>query len=412
MVSAFKPREWLEQMPPEKKQKVVIALVVTGFVAIVTIGVLLNEPPKTAAGQKEVTAEDMGNVLIREDPRELGLSDVSSQVADLQQQIAELKRQQENGTGARSTPDDPDAQLRSLSSEVAGTQDDLSAPPGTAYNPDRPPMRPILEPDQSITRPQPESPAGRTAPPPPPPSAPQIQTVTQGSAATSSGTASTPAAVPPVYLPTGSMITGTLINGLDAPTGRAAQNAPVPVLVRIKKEAILPSRYRSDVREAFVLASGYGDLSSERAYLRAERLSMILRNGAVIDIPIEMSAVGSDAKTGLRGRVVSKQGAIIAKALLAGTADGISRAFSNTYSLGGSGDTPSGSEIGMAGLSGGASSGLDRVAAYFLSQAEAMYPIIEVDGGRQVTFVLLKGVELTTRVAEAPKASAQAKPSS
>src|SRR5690554_1089308 len=73
--------------------------------------------------------------------------------------------------------------------------------------------------------------------------------------------------VPEQFLPAGSIISGTLITGLDAPTSNSAKGNPHPALVRIKTESILPNRYRADLRECFMIVSGYGDMSSERAYL-------------------------------------------------------------------------------------------------------------------------------------------------
>jgi len=50
----------------------------------------------------------------------------------------------------------------------------------------------------------------------------------------------------------------------------------MPALIRVKHQAILPNRVRADVRECFLLVSGFGDLASERAQLRggtAEKVS-------------------------------------------------------------------------------------------------------------------------------------------
>ena len=82
-------------------------------------------------------------------------------------------------------------------------------------------------------------------------------------------------------LPAGSLLSGQLITGLDVPTGQGVRREPYPVLIRIKASAILPNRYRTHVRECFVLASGYGDLSSERAYLRSETLSCIFKHNQI-----------------------------------------------------------------------------------------------------------------------------------
>ncbi len=131
-------------------------------------------------------------------------------------------------------------------------------------------------------------------------------------------------------LTAGSILSGQLITGLDVPTGQGARREPYPVLIRIKASAILPNRYRTNVRECFVLASGYGDLSSERAYLRSETLSCIFKHQdkeQVIERPLEGYIAGEDGKAGLRGRLVSKQGQVMAKAAMAGFLSGVSEAF-------------------------------------------------------------------------------------
>lgn len=417
-MAAQKKPGLLDRLPPEKRQKALIALFATGAVAVIALMVVLaSDAPEKRRGSGDDGT--MGNVLMSRPAREMGLDGVARDVDRIEQELNELRqenarlRQAGNGPSlpSRST-EDPDAALARLSEEVEDTRRRTQGPPGTLYNQDRAGLDPIVPQDRGIVRPTgtdrpggaggaqyARKPGGTQAATQVGP--PQIQTIRAQAPVQEAAVAAAPKR-PPVYLPTGSMVTGTLLTGLDAPTGRAAQGAPIPVVIRVQHDAILPSRYRSDVREAFILASGYGDLSSERAYLRAERLSMILKNGDVIDIPARMAAVGSDGKSGLRGRLVSKQGAIIAKALMAGTADGISRAFSSNYSVGGRGDDQSAGDIGMAGLSGGASTALDRVAAYFLAQAESQYPVIEVDGGRQVTMILLEGLELRVRGDEAP----------
>ena len=76
---------------------------------------------------------------------------------------------------------------------------------------------------------------------------------------------------------------GQLLGGLDAPTGGQAQSNPHPVLIRLSDNAVLPNRFRGEYRECFVIAAGYGDISSERAYLRTENLSCVRADGATLD---------------------------------------------------------------------------------------------------------------------------------
>lgn len=393
------------KLPPDKKRKYVFVGTISAFVFVLGAIVIINDDPSSRK-RKPKAAQDqgIGNVLMATNGRDVGLDGVGRQVKELRDEVARLKQEQarQSSGGDKgappSAPADPDEALANLVEQVGSERTNIG-PPGTALNRNRPvgangtPGAPEIP--QLPTHSQPSPRADQSQSPPTGPAATPVITTQRSKARPISAAKSR---LKNVYLPTGSMVSGVLLTGLDAPTGRAAQTMPIPVLARVKTEAILPSQYRSDVREAFILAAGFGDLSSERAYLRTERLSMILNNGEVIDIPVKMSAVGSDGKNGLRGRVVSKQGAVIGQALMAGMADGVSRAFGGRNSGFGRGsDLPSDSEMMVAGIGGGASSALDRIAAYFLSQAEAMYPVVEVDGGREITFILLEGTELVPR---------------
>ncbi|WP_214053562.1 TrbI/VirB10 family protein [Photorhabdus caribbeanensis] len=208
-----------------------------------------------------------------------------------------------------------------------------------------------------------------------------------------------------LYLPSGSILTGVLINGMDAPTSQGARRDPFPSTMRIQTEAILPNRFRADVRECFLIVSGYGDLSSERAYLRGETFSCVREDGGVIEARLDSYAVGEDGKAGVRGRVVSKQGQIIAKSLMAGFLGGVSEAFDvnpvpviNTNP--GSGtkyqSVFSGQMMQGAAVK-GASKALDRIAQFYIDMAEGIFPVIEVDAGRKVDIIVTKGTKLQIR---------------
>src|SRR4030067_3626824 len=88
------------------------------------------------------------------------------------------------------------------------------------------------------------------------------------------------------YVPAGSFVRVALLGGLDAPTGGQTQTNPHPILMRTQDNAFLPNRFRSEIRECFILASSYGDISSERAFGRLENLSCIRRDGQAIDRPV------------------------------------------------------------------------------------------------------------------------------
>ncbi|MBN8461794.1 MAG: conjugal transfer protein TraB [Dechloromonas sp.] len=200
------------------------------------------------------------------------------------------------------------------------------------------------------------------------------------------------------FLPV-SFTRGTLLGGLDAPTGGQSQSNPHPVLIRLSDNAFLPNRFRAEYRECFVVAAGYGDISSERAYLRTESLSCVRTDGATLEVKIQGSIYGEDGKVGMRGRLVTKQGQMLANALLAGVVSGIGQGLatsSTEYSTSAFGTVASatGSEAYRAGLGSGVGKALDRLAQYYIKLAENTFPVIEVDAGREVDVVITKGVRI------------------
>jgi conjugal transfer pilus assembly protein TraB len=205
-----------------------------------------------------------------------------------------------------------------------------------------------------------------------------------------------------VYMPPGALFAGVLLNGADISVSGYLRENPIPVLIRVKRDAILPNYYNLQVRECFALASGYGDLASERAMLRLERLSCVRTDGEVIDAGLEGYVVGDDGKVGLRGRLVNKQGALLARAVAAGVFSGFSDALKPTGVTGINID-PDGttattsydlSTVLEAGAFSGASNAAEKVADYYLDLAEQTLPVIEIDAGREATIVVIKGVSL------------------
>ena len=105
-------------------------------------------------------------------------------------------------------------------------------------------------------------------------------------------------------------------------------------------------------------------------------------------------------KTGVRGRVVSREGSLVTQAFLAGLVGGFGRGFSaNTSSL------LSGTNISTDGkrqrlstgeiLEGGFGEGVaqtgDMVSQYLIERAEQYQPVIEMPTGIDVEIVFLEG---------------------
>jgi conjugal transfer pilus assembly protein TraB len=145
-----------------------------------------------------------------------------------------------------------------------------------------------------------------------------------------------------------------------------------------------------------VIGAGYGDISAERAYIRTENLSCVRHDGRTLEVKIHGSIFGEDGKVGVRGRLVTKQGQMLANALIAGVVSGIGQAFQSSATttaispLGAVSTITTGKEL-EAGLSTGVGRAMDRLAQYYISLAENTFPVIEVDAGRSVDVVLTQG---------------------
>lgn len=202
-------------------------------------------------------------------------------------------------------------------------------------------------------------------------------------------------------IPAGAFVKAVLLSGLDAPTGGKAQSSPHPVLIRIVDKAVLPNLWKADIKDCFVIGSGYGDLPSERAYIRLEVLSCVKKDGTVVEKKVKGYVAGEDGKVGLLGRVVSKQGAILARMLLAGFIDGISRVFQQ------SGSTvivsPQGSlttiDPGKAlnvGIAGGFTFAAKELVEQYKKLADETYPVVEINAGRKVDVVFLQSIDFSS----------------
>ncbi|WP_288987697.1 TraB/VirB10 family protein [uncultured Pseudoalteromonas sp.] len=206
-----------------------------------------------------------------------------------------------------------------------------------------------------------------------------------------------------VYLPAGSFFSGVLLTGLDAPTQLAAKSSPMPVIIRVKKEAILPNHFTLDIRECHVVGQAVGDLSSERAHIRAQTITCVRNDGKSVETAIQANAVSDfDGKLGIAGTLVSKNGNLLAGSMAAGFMSGISEAVSPRRSQSintspGSQDLWQSVDVGAvtsAGVFQGSANAMDRLAEYYIALAEQIHPVIEISPGRSVTFAVLSGTRL------------------
>ena len=103
--------------------------------------------------------------------------------------------------------------------------------------------------------------------------------------------------------------------------------------------------------------------------------------------------------SGVRGNLVTKQGQMLANALLAGLLSGLGQGLSSsdtttTTSTFGTIATTNGADAFKQGMGAGVGRAFDRLANYYIKLAESTFPVIEVGAGRAVNVVITKGVRI------------------
>ena len=207
------------------------------------------------------------------------------------------------------------------------------------------------------------------------------------------------------YIPSGAILSGVLLSGGDFPTSTVGKKDPYPTLVRIQKEAILPNYGRSDVRECFTLLSGYGDLSSERVFLRGQKVTCLGGENNEFAIEADLKAYVTDhtGKNGILSRIVHRNGALLARTLAAGFWGGLSEALGGqpapqVITGAGTGDQQYldtfNSDSAQYGVAQGASKALEKLSDYYLSLASQVFPVASVPAGTKVNIIVTEGFEL------------------
>jgi conjugal transfer pilus assembly protein TraB len=107
------------------------------------------------------------------------------------------------------------------------------------------------------------------------------------------------------FIPETAYVKGVLLGGIAVSTALGSSSEPVPVVIRITDSGNLPKDFIMDMRKCRLLGSSYGDLSSERAVIRAETLScQDEANGLVHTTKVAGIIFGDDGLNGIKGKVV------------------------------------------------------------------------------------------------------------
>ncbi len=206
------------------------------------------------------------------------------------------------------------------------------------------------------------------------------------------------------YLPPNSIAVAKVIVGVDANAGVESQTDPLPVVLRITGPA--RSVYENgrllttNIAGCLVNGAARGDLSSEKVYVKLQRMTCPQPGGRFAVSEVK-GFIAFGGKSGVRGRVVSREGSLVGQAFMAGLVGGFGRGFSaNSNSLlNGTNVTVDGKrqqlstgDILQGGLGEGVAQTGDMVSKYLIERAEQYQPVIEMPTGIDVEIVFLDGV--------------------
>ena len=208
------------------------------------------------------------------------------------------------------------------------------------------------------------------------------------------------------WLPAGSHARAVVLAGVDASAGISSQGDPRPILLRITGPAWTAAEDGTamsvDIEGCTVTGAAHGDLSSEKVYARLQTMTCAGEEpGTVVETEVA-GFVANAGKAGVRGPVVSREGALVGKAFLAGVFSGVGQGVSSAWSPqavatgGGSAAVANTGfeEIGRAGIGAGAATAGGKVADYLIRRAEQYQPVIQLRAGTPVSVVFIEGARL------------------
>jgi conjugal transfer pilus assembly protein TraB len=196
------------------------------------------------------------------------------------------------------------------------------------------------------------------------------------------------------YIPPGSIISGTLITGLDAQTNAGARQDNTPALIMIEDPAIMANYWKLDISKCMGLVQGYGNLSDERAHLQGVVLTCVTTKGDVIEAPMPGYVVDTDSSTGLRGKVITKQGVVTQKIFIAGVMESLSTMLGNAFQPT---EVTSVADLGSLAAGAGASgmgNAFSKLADLYVDLAGQIFPVVEIKARRKLQFITTAGIDL------------------
>ena len=204
------------------------------------------------------------------------------------------------------------------------------------------------------------------------------------------------------YIASGSYAKAVITGACVVGTSVTAPDDPTPIVLRLVGKIRSDNGFTIDMKNAKILGSCRGNISSERALCRLHTLSFTEKNGEIFEKDIEGWIWGEDGQAGLSGIVVDRAGEVAREAMAAGILSGMAGFFKQQTSNSVFPVSPFGQtnalgtqQMLQGGTASGVGSALEKLADFSIKRAEAMQTVLVIHPGRVVNIVFKKGVDLT-----------------
>ena len=204
------------------------------------------------------------------------------------------------------------------------------------------------------------------------------------------------------YVPPNAYAPAKVYVGVDAATGQQAQADPQAAAFIITGKArhvvIDGEIQETDLEGCIVNGAARGDLSTERVFIKLQKMTCPLSDGRVSVQQVE-GHVTQLGKAGVRGVIVSRVGDRVNKAAIASALSGLGNALGGAarpgVGIGGGGsviqEVPNTEELAIATGGAAVSGAADQLASYYIDQAKAIQPVVSMPTGVDVELVFISG---------------------
>lgn len=207
------------------------------------------------------------------------------------------------------------------------------------------------------------------------------------------------------YIPAGSYVKARMLSSADVSTSKDEQSNPNNMMFEIISPVYAPkfkgvSQEIKKIEGCRIMGNAYGQLWTERAYIRLLKMSCSFEKGKISEFEAK-GYVTSFAKEGVRGRVVSRDGYFTSLAFLSGMVEGLGDIIKTTYqptlevNTGIATERIKSSDVVKQAGASGIGRSAEMLSQHFIEKSNQYQSVIDLPTGIEVEIVFTDGIDLS-----------------